>query len=207
MNGVQLTFFNFSGYLIPGIIMIMIIVPAFFVYPEWKMAILEGLSHSGISNINISGGAIVAALFIPALGLAFLIGVVLSDIVVWLMSIFFVRVWRKKEDKTDNYFSKMLAAGRKSTVKEDFMAREIISLMATGSWDQYGFAGRARLSSASGGAMIVGSFLYVWASLWISLVLIVSGACLVALGRSLYCVYNDHCDVLAFLEETKDQPG
>ena len=203
MNGVQLTFFNFSGYLIPGIVFLTVLSPAAFVYPELNNIVVTGLSQIDLEAAGLTGAPLVAALFLPVLGFAFLLGVALSDTMSWLITLAVFGRWRAKSNQTDCLYSSMVADGRTKTVEQKFAAREMIALMATSGWDLYGFAGRARLLSSSGGALLIGAACYVWISIWAALVLLLVGGYFVFLGCGMYAVYNNQCDVVAFLEENR----
>lgn len=205
MNGVQLTFFNFSGYLIPGIVLLTVLSPMAFVYPELNNIAVTGLSQIGLEAAGLTGAPLVAALFLPVLGFAFLLGVALSDTMAWLIKLIAFDRWQTRSKQAGRFYNSMVSDGRSETVKQKFAAREMIALMATSGWDLYGFAGRARLLSSSGGALLIGAACYVLASIWAALVLLLAGSYLVFLGRSMYAVYNDQCDVLAFLEETRTE--
>jgi len=205
LNGVQLTFFNFSGYLVPGIILLAVLGPVVVVYPELNNAVITGLSQIDFERAGLTGATLVAALFLPLLGFAFLLGVALSDTMSWLMALVAFDRWQARTKQPSDFFNSMITDGRTETVRKRFAAREMIALKATSGWDLYGFAGRARLLSSSGGALIVGAVCYVWASIWAALFLLLVGGYLVFLGRGMYAVYNDQCDVLAFLEETNTQ--
>lgn len=203
MNGVQLTFFNFSGYLIPGMILLTVLSPAAFVYPELNNIVVTGLSQINFEAAGLKGAPLVAALFLPVLGLAFLLGVALSDTMVWLMTLVAFDRWQARSNQEDRFYNSMITDGRAETVKQKFTAREMIALMATSGWDLYGFAGRARLLFSSGGALLIGAACYVLVSIWAALALLLVGSYLLFLGRRMYAVYSDQCDVLAFLEETR----
>lgn len=203
MNGVQLTFFNFSGYLIPGIILLTVLSPAAFIYPELHNIIVAGLSQINFEAAGLKGAPLVAALFLPVLGLAFLLGVALSDTMVWLMTLVAFDRWQTRSNQEGHFYNSMVTDGREETVKKKFAAREMIALMATSGWDLYGFAGRARLLSSSGGALLIGAACYALASGGAAFVLSLVGGYLEFLGHRMYALYNDQCDVLAFLEETR----
>jgi len=205
LNGVQLTFFNFSGYLVPGIILLAVLGPVVVVYPELNNAVVTGLSQIEFERAGLTGAPLVAALFLPVLGFAFLLGVALSDTMSWLLALVAFDRWQARKKQPSAFYNSMITDGRTETVRNRFAAREMIALKATSGWDLYGFAGRARLLSSSGGALIVGAACYVWASIWAALLLLLVGGYLVFLGRGMYAVYNDQCDVLAFLAETNTQ--
>lgn len=204
MNGIQLTFFNFSGYLIPGLVLTLAFLPIMVVYPSVGYSIAWLLDIANLTPLGLTGAPLVAAVFLPALATAFLLGVILSDTAMWLMTEISLSAWRPKSSDSSGLYHELVDKGRAQALRENYMLREMISLKATGGWDFYAAAGRARMLTASGLGFIIAAVVYVPASWLVAGTLALIGAYTSFLGRNLSKYNNDMCEILAFLESSQE---
>lgn len=199
MNGVQLTFFNFAGYLIPGIIFSVALIPAFYLIPE-----LRGSADAVAQFLTGSDGSVptstIAALFLPGLAWFFLIGMLISD-----TSALLIRPLRKhgvvfyrRNDRS--VFLDLCRLDWQTALAGNQRLREYLAQRATSGWDLYGSAARARMSMASGFALIVAAPLYGFISALTCFLLVASGVAMILLGMKRQSDYLATVDIVAFAE-------
>ena len=203
MNGVQLTFFNFAGHLVPGIIGLLLLLPLFFStapsLPETDLLVSVFVGKDGSVR-----GSVLAAAVVPALAVAFLLGVMISDTAVMLASLIRARGWLFYRRANDPLFGDLIKQERTNVAVRNAEIRQALALEATTGWDLYGSAARARMCNASGFIISISAFLYACFSphLLLSLFLGVLGSYLIVLGLKLHAEYWDFVDTVAYLRVT-----
>ena len=199
MNGVQLTFFNFAGYLIPGIIFSLALIPAFYLLPE-----LRGSADAVAYFLTGSDGSVptstIAALFLPGLAWCFLIGMLISD-----TSALLIRPLRRKgvmfyRTNDRSLFLDLCKLDWQTALTRNQRLREYLAQRATSGWDLYGSAARARMCMASGFAFTVVAPLYGFIGTLPCLSLLVAGVAMILLGMKRQSDYLATVDIVAFAE-------
>ena len=199
MNGVQLTFFNFAGYLIPGIIFSLMLVPAFYLTPE-----LRGFADTVAQFLTGPDGAVptstIAALFLPGLAWCFLTGMLISD-----MSAILIRPLRKQgvvfyRRNDRSLFLELSKLDWQTALAGNQRLREYLAQRATSGWDLYGSAARARMCTASGFAFIIVTPLYSFIGALPCFLLLASGAAMIVLGMKRQSDYLATVDIVAYAE-------
>jgi len=193
MNGVQLTFFNFAGFLIPGIIFSLVTLPALFVIPAF-----QGMADASTNLLVGPDGTIptatIATLFLPGLAWSFLVGVLISDTASLLMRQLRRRGWMFYRPEQRSLFRELQQRDWDEALENYPRLREFIAQRATSGWDLYGSAARGRMCTACGFALIISAPLNA---------VIAIGAGLFALGLGSYLILlgvKKHADYLATVD-------
>lgn len=204
MNGVQLTFFNFAGYLVPGIVGVLVFLPLLYgVIPAHPFPDMIRASITSADG-TISGSAL-AALFLPALAFLFLVGVVISDTASWIRSKIRSSGWLFYASNGGSRFALLHEQGRHEVLLQSAEARQALALQATVGWDLYGSAARARMCNACGFILTLAAPFYGFVSLYLSLFLVPFGLYLIVLGMKRHAEYWEFVDTIVFLHATGDE--
>ncbi|MGI9502589.1 MAG: hypothetical protein ACR2RE_05995 [Geminicoccaceae bacterium] len=208
MNGVQLTFFNFAGYLIPGIIFSLALVPAFYLIPGLS-GFFDVVAHLLIRTDGSVPTSTIAALFLPGLAWCFLVGVLISDTAVLLNRQLRDRGLAFYRSNDRSVFLELSALDWQTALKDSARLREYVAQRATGGWDLYGSAARARMCIASGFALTINALTYAWVAALPCLALLITGALLIILGMKRHADYLNTLDIATFAEvhESKAKGG
>ena len=199
MNGVQLTFFNFAGYLIPGIIFSLVLVPALYLIPELRGSV-DAVAQFLTGPDGSVATSTIAALFLPGLAWCFQDGILISD-----TSALLIRPLRNQgvmfyQRNDQSLFLDLCGLDWQTAVIRNQRLREYLAQRATSGWDLYGSAARARMCMASGFAFIVAAPLYGFISALPCLLLVASGAAMVLLGMKRQSDYLATVDIVAYAE-------
>jgi len=199
MNGVQLTFFNFAGYLIPGIIFSLALIPALYLIPE-----LRGSADAVAYFLTRSDGSVptstIAVLLLPGLAWCFLVGVLISDTAALLNRQLRDRGLAFYRGNDRSVFLKISALDWQTALKDNERLREYVAQRATSGWDLYGSAARARMCMASGFALMIVAPLYGYIGARPCLSLLAAGVALILLGMKRQSDYLRTIDIVAFAE-------
>ena len=199
MNGVQLTFFNFAGYLIPGIIFSLAFVPALYLIPAFQ-GFSDAVTYLQTGPNGSVPAATIAALFLPGLTGCFLVGVMISDTAVLLNRQLRDRGLAFYRNNERSVFRELSALDWQTALRDNPRLREYVAQRATGGWDLYGSAARARMCIASGFALTINAPIYALSAALPCLAFLAAGALLITLGMKRHADYLNTLDIATFAE-------
>lgn len=199
MNGVQLTFFNFAGYLIPGILFSITFLPALYLVPEfyWFSQAIDQLRATDDGSFR---AATIAVLFLPSLAWCFVVGVLVSDSAFLVIKPLQTAGFGVYRTHNRSVFDELSQDDRQTVLAKDQRIREFIAQHATSGMDLYGLAARARMCLACGFAFVINSSIYLLVSITAFVDLLVTGSYLILLGMKRHADYLVTVDVVAFVE-------